>query len=184
MTKMMMTGVTVVPAMKVKTVLMMTTVKVQTCCTKQKRTKYKKREVPRIIRYVKYNKKKDPENYIREQLMFFVPWRNEQKDLLGCFDTYEAHFNSVQTSLIPKRNEYGYHIEELKLARQMMEDEQTALNAEQADKEAEEEGSKQSEQFVYFNPSRVVEHRNYDIGIELHSTCSVPPVENWYFVTG
>ena len=36
MTKMMMTGVTVVLAMKVRTVLMMTTVKVQTCCTKQK----------------------------------------------------------------------------------------------------------------------------------------------------
>ena len=145
-------------------------------------TKYKKRKVPRIIRYVKYNKKKDPENYFREQLMLFVPWRNEQKDILGSFDTYEAHYNSVQTSLIPKRNEYEHHIEELELARQMMEDEQreydqTAPNAEQENREAEEEGSKESEQFVYFNPSRVVEHRHYDIGIELQSTCSVPPVE-------
>ena len=145
-------------------------------------TKYKKRKVPRIIRYVKYNKKKDPENYFREQLMLFIPWRNEQKDLLGSFDTYEAHYNSVQTSLIPKRNEYEHHIEELELARQMMEDEQreydqTAPNTEQENREAEEEGSKESEQFVYFNPSRVVEHRHYDIGIELQSTCSVPPVE-------
>ena len=144
--------------------------------------KYKKRKVPRIIRYVKYNKKKDPENYFREQLMLFVPWRNEQKDLIGSFDTYEAHYKSVQTSLIPKRNEYEHHIEELELARQMMEDEQreydqTAPNAEQENREAEEEGSKESEQFVYFNPSRVVEHRHYDIGIELQSTCSVPPVE-------
>ena len=144
--------------------------------------KYKKRKVPRIIRYVKYNKKKDAENYFREQLMLFVPWRNEQKDLLGSFDTYEAHYNSVQTSLIPKRNEYEHHIEELELARQMMEDEQreydqTAPNAEQENREAEEEGSKESEQFVYFNPSRVVEHRHYNIGIELQSTCSVPPVE-------
>ena len=145
-------------------------------------TKYKKRKVPRIIRYVKYNKKKDPENYFREQLMLFVPWRNEHKDLLGSFDTYEAHYNTVQMSLIPKRNEYEHHIEELELARQMMEDEQreydqTAPNAEQENREAEEEGSKESEQFVYFNPSRVVEHIHYDIGIELQSTCSVPPVE-------
>ena len=145
-------------------------------------TKYKKRKVPRVIRYVKYNKKKDPENYFREQLMLFVPWRNEHKDLLGSFDTFEAHYKSVQTSLIPKRNEYQHHVEELELARQMMEDEQrdydqTAPNAEQENKEAEEEGSKESEQFVYFNPSRVVEHRHYDIGIELQSTCSVPPVE-------
>ena len=36
MTKMMMTGVTVAPAMKVKTVLTMIKVNVQTCCTKQK----------------------------------------------------------------------------------------------------------------------------------------------------
>ena len=64
--------------------------------------KHKKRKVPRIIRYVKYNMKKDPENYFREQLMLFVQWRNEQKDLLGSFDTYEAHYYSVQTSLIPK----------------------------------------------------------------------------------
>ena len=110
----MMTGVTITPAMKVKIGLMMTTVKVQTCCIKQKNgTKYKKRKVPRIIRYVKYNKKKDPENYFREQLMLFVPWRNEQIDLLGYFETFGAHYNSVKTSLIAKRNEYERHIEEL-----------------------------------------------------------------------
>ena len=46
---------------------------------------------------------------------------------------------------------------------------------------AAEEGVKESENFVYFNPDRVVEHRHYDIGIELQSTCSVPRVENnWY----
>ena len=70
MTKMMMTDVTAVLAMKVKTVLMMTTVEVQTCCTKQKMEQNKKRKVPRIIKFVKYNKKKDSEKYFREQLMF------------------------------------------------------------------------------------------------------------------
>ena len=126
--------------------------------------------------------KKGPRKLPQRAAYPFVPWRNEQSDLLGSFDTYEAHYNSVQTSLIPKRNKYEHHIEELELARQMMEDEQreyyqTAPNAEQENREAEEEGSKESEQFVYFNPSRVVEHRHYDIGIELQSTCSVPPVE-------
>ena len=145
-------------------------------------TKYKTRKVPKIIRYVKYNKKKDPENYFREQLMLFVPWRNEQKDLLGSFDTYEAHYNFVQISLIPKRNEYEHHAEKLELARQMMEAEerdfdQIAPNAEQENREAEEETPGESEKFVCFNPSRVVEQRHYDIGIELQSTCSVPPVE-------
>ena len=145
-------------------------------------TKYKKRKVPRIIRYVKYNRKRDPENYFREQLMLFVPWRNEQKDLMGSFGTYEARFNSVQTSLMSKRNEYEHHAEELEIARQMMENEerdydQIAPNAEQENREMEEEGPAESEKFVCFNPSRVVEQRHYDIGIELQSTCSVPPVE-------
>ena len=44
-------------------------------------------------------------------------------------------------------------------------------------REAEEEGIKEAENFVYFNPNKDVEHRHYDIGIELQSTCSVPPVE-------
>ena len=30
---------------------------------------------------------------------------------------------------------------------------------------------------MYFNPNRVVEQRHYDIGIELQSSCSVPPEE-------
>ena len=145
-------------------------------------TKYKKRKVPRVIRYVRYNRKRDPENYFREQLMLFVPWRNEQKDLIGSFGTYEARYNSVQTSLVSKRNEYEHHAEELEIARQMMENEerdydQIAPNAEQENRETEEEGPAESEKFVCFNPSRVVEQRHYDIGIELQSTCSVPPVE-------
>ena len=144
--------------------------------------KYKKRKVPKIIRYVRYNRKRDPENYFREQLMLFVPWRNDQKDLIGSFGTYEARYNSVQASLVSKRNEYEHHAEELEIARQMMENDerdyyQIAPNAEQENREAEEEGPAESEKFVCFNPSRVVEQRHYDIGIELQSTCSVPPVE-------
>ena len=50
-----------------------------------------------------------------------------------------------------------------------------APNAEHKNREAyEEEGIKESEIMVCFNPDRVVEH---DIGIELQSTCSVQGVE-------
>ena len=145
-------------------------------------TRYKSRKVPRIIRFVRYNRKKDPENYFREQLMLYMPWRNEEKDLLGSFDTYRDHYNLMKESLQSKSNEYEHHTEELEVARQMIEEEENAYdqiapNAEQENREAEEEGANESETFVYFNPDRVVEHRQYDIGIELQSTCSVPPVE-------
>ena len=64
----------------------------------------------------------------------------------------------------------------------MTEDEENAYDqiaptTEQENRDAEEEGVKEAENFVYFNPNRVVEQRHYDIGIELQSTCSVPPVE-------
>ena len=100
----------------------------------------------------------------------------------GSFDTFEAHYNSLKTSLQSKSNEYEHHTEELELARQMMEAEESAYdqiapNAEQENMEAQEEGAKEAENFVYSNPNRVVEHRHYDIGTELRSTCSVPPVE-------
>ena len=57
-------------------------------------TRYKKRKVPKIIRYVRCNKKKDLESYYRGQLMLFIPWRNEQKDLLASCDTFEAHYTT------------------------------------------------------------------------------------------
>ena len=114
--------------------------------------------------------------------MLFMPLRNEQKDLLGPFETYRAHYNTMKASLEVKRNQYEHRSEELELARQMMEAEEAeynglAPNAEQENREAEEEGVKESENFVYFNPERVVEYRHYDIGIELQSTCLVPKVE-------
>ena len=145
-------------------------------------TVYKSRKVPKVIRYVRYNTKKDPENYYREKLMLFMPWRNEAKDLLSTFDTYETHYNSMKTSLEAKSNEYEHHVDELEIARQTAEAEensydQIAPNIEQENREAEEEGDTEAENFIYFNPNRVLEHRHYDIGIELQSTCSVPPVE-------
>ena len=145
-------------------------------------TKYKKRKVPRIIRYVRYNKKNDSENYYREQLMLFIPWRNEEKDLISGFETFEAHYKALKISIESKSNEYEHHAEELELARQMMEDEdnaydQIAPNAEQENREAEDEGIIEADKFVYFNPNRVVEQRHYDIGIELQSSSSVPPEE-------
>ena len=48
-------------------------------------TKYKYRNVRRVIRYIRYNLKKDKENHYREQLMLFMPWWNEQKRLAGSF---------------------------------------------------------------------------------------------------
>ena len=102
--------------------------------------------------------------------------------MLGPFETYTAHYNSMKISLEAKRNDYEHYTEELELARQMMEAEEVAYdglapNAEPENRKALEEGAKESESFVFFNTDRIVEHRYYDIGIDLQSTCLVPTVE-------
>ena len=50
--------------------------------------KIKSRKVPRVLRFVRYDKKVDYENFCREQMLLFTPWRDEIKDL--CSDAYDA----------------------------------------------------------------------------------------------
>ncbi|XP_069114560.1 uncharacterized protein [Argopecten irradians] len=49
----------------------------------------KRRKTSKILRYIRYNRALDQKNFFREQLMLFLPWRDETKDLLGKFHTYE-----------------------------------------------------------------------------------------------
>ena len=45
-------------------------------------TVIRRRSFRKIIRWFGYGKENDPESYYREQLMLFLPWRNETSDLL------------------------------------------------------------------------------------------------------
>ena len=58
-------------------------------CSSQN-TVYRRRKKERIIRYVNYSKKKDPENHYRERLM--LPWRNEETDVKGDCDSYQEKY--------------------------------------------------------------------------------------------
>lgn len=39
------------------------------------------RRSPKVIRFCRFDFHKDPENFFREQIMLFVPWRNEKTEL-------------------------------------------------------------------------------------------------------
>jgi hypothetical protein len=41
-----------------------------------------KRLTRKIIRFRHYGRREDPSNYYREQLMLFLPWRDEDQELL------------------------------------------------------------------------------------------------------
>ena len=59
----------------------------------------KKRKVTIIIRTPRFSKAKAPEKYYHSALMLYLPWRNEQKDLLAGCDSYEQHFQEVKDTI-------------------------------------------------------------------------------------
>lgn len=63
----------------------------------------KKRKKSKIICYVRYNKDQDPQNYYREQLMLFYPWRKEKEDLLGESESYENQYDSKLPVITAKK---------------------------------------------------------------------------------
>ncbi|XP_062609477.1 uncharacterized protein LOC134271261, partial [Saccostrea cucullata] len=135
--------------------------------------KIKRRKTPRVIRYVRYSLKTDPENYYREKLMLFTPWRNESSDLLCGQQSFEQSFNLKKFFLAQKIRQYEQNADALEQAEQMAQDDLTeaydelAPGAQQCEAEDEYEGNVDSEKFVHFNPERPIEQREYDIGIDV-----------------
>ena len=64
-----------------------------------------KRQKSRIIRSVRFNKNKDPENYCKEQIMLYTAWRNETTDLLKDSETYQDRFEVVKDEIERNRNQ-------------------------------------------------------------------------------
>ena len=126
-----------------------------------------KRHKARIIRLVRFNKNKDPENYCREQIMLYRPWRNEKKDLLKDFHTYQDRFEDVKHVINENRQQYENNSEVLDLAIQDIETEQNdtiiAPDAQYRDEQDKEIGPKISELFGCFDPGKDKQHSEYDL---------------------
>ena len=54
-----------------------------------KNKKMSKRLKPQTIQYINFNKHKDPENWAREQLLLFSPFRHSKSSQLGSFCTWQ-----------------------------------------------------------------------------------------------
>ena len=65
----------------------------------------RKRKRPCIIRCIRYNEHKDPENHFREKLMLFVPYRESENLLKKNYQTwYEAYlFHKLHVDTIEKK---------------------------------------------------------------------------------
>ena len=81
----------------------------------------RKRKKSKVLRCVRYDVKKDPENHFRELLLLFYPWWDEAR-LLGSSSTYEDKYNLFKIEIDAKRNEYQHFSEQLDLAERQMEE--------------------------------------------------------------
>ena len=143
---------------------------------------YKERTNPRVIRYVKFSKTTDLENFCRERLMLFHPWKNEENDLLGTFDNYTDHYMSLKDILETKVLQYEHNAEELEIAQQRVENEDLDFahiapsNVQQEDDDQSVEPT-ESETYKFFNPERHVNQRQIDIAADIGLTPSMDRME-------
>ncbi|CAC5416325.1 unnamed protein product [Mytilus coruscus] len=130
------------------------------------------RKTPKVIRYVKYNYKTDSENFYRERLMLFYPWRNELSDLQCGHETFENMYLTVARLLEKKAKQYEGKVIDLEKAieeaeNDCNENDQIAPATQQVEMVDAEIGPTESEQYVHFNPDRPTEHRLYDMSREV-----------------
>lgn len=133
--------------------------------------KLTRRTVPKVFRSVRYNKNKDPENYYREQLMLYVPWRNEDKDLNhdhGC-GTFEEKYESLKDVISKNSFPYEHHSDILDKALDDLQDQSdeyvgsVAPNSQHLDEKDMIIGQKASDLFGCFDPGKNKQHSQYDL---------------------
>jgi effector-binding domain-containing protein len=69
----------------------------------KKGRKHRNSDKSYVIRYVKYNKHKDLDNYYREKLMLYVPYRVDENIFKKIYSTWEHAYNSLIETI--KENE-------------------------------------------------------------------------------
>ena len=75
----------------------------------------KRRRHNKIIRFRRYNQKTDAENFYREMLLLYTPWRNE-KHIMSGYNTYEEAYKKNKQQINCRRVEFEPFAEELDLA--------------------------------------------------------------------
>ena len=141
---------------------------------------FKERGTAAVIRFVNFNKDTDTENYYREQIMLYLPYRNENTDILSTYSTYKDHYISQQNTIQENASKYTHaglmaDIEQAqeKLQKDLNEEHYDDMfpNVQSKEKEDEDEGSTLAEGFIFFQPDKNNPTQNTgDIGLDLGLT--------------
>jgi hypothetical protein len=71
----------------------------------------RKRGHESIIRFRRYHQEKESEEFYRAKLMLFLPWRNEDTDLIKHFETHHLHYRHVRDELRDEEEKYTQNAE-------------------------------------------------------------------------
>ena len=136
-------------------------------------TTIRERTNARVLRFVRFSEKVDPENAYRERLMLFLPWRDEMKDLLAGYDTFSDHYATVKQAVERKRTEYEKNAEALEEAQERVETadrdmhDDVAPTTEHSESVDAEEGTQPATEFAFFDPDRPQAQMVYDIAADV-----------------
>ena len=129
-------------------------------CKSEDGTVYKTRKRDRIIHYVNYNKTNHREHHCRERLLLFLPWRDEEFDLLCDCNSHEEKYNLHKDKIERIRINYEKFDDDLEdiLASRVECDGDDAIFSD--------EQNITPNIFGFFDPDRDEKLKKYDIGEE------------------
>ncbi|XP_071810912.1 uncharacterized protein [Apostichopus japonicus] len=140
-------------------------------------------KVQKVIRFVNYNKETDPENFSREKLLLYKPWRKEI-ELLGRYKSYKESFLSCASQIRPLMQEYEPNktltfADLIEVGRDYFEDEfpTVAPAAQQMESNESEESKKESIEYAFYCPTKQ-SHQSVDIANEIGLPSANQVIEN------
>jgi hypothetical protein len=77
---------------------------------KKSRAPISKRKKPSVIRFVKYNKHCDYENYCREKLLLYVSFNENEETLIHNFFTWEVAYVMSETIVHINEARFTYNV--------------------------------------------------------------------------
>lgn len=134
----------------------------------------KSRTIPRVIRFVNFNKETNIENHNREMLLLFKPWRNESKDLIADCKSFSESFVIHKKLVLSNKSRYFNNSQNIEKILNELDRIETDLipgtiapNAMQTDMDDETEGQIESLEHLFFNPDRDIKQQTYDISNDI-----------------
>ena len=133
-----------------------------------------KRSKPKILRYVGFSLLNDPENFYREKLMLYYPWKGDEKNILGDFESYKERYEHLKDQIEPLQQKFETNASAVETAKEQLKDgveleekvwDQVAPQAQNLES-CQQDLNSDSRQNAAFQPHSE-QHKKYDIGLDM-----------------